>query len=200
MHKSNSKLNNTSFSTGLFPLSAHILPGGRMRLRIFEARYLAMVKQACASGEGFGICMLDAQGDKHLNKHIYPVGTHVKIIDFDLLHDGLLGITVEGQRCFRITGIETQQDGLRRGDCQWLDTWQTNTLPQDIEPLDNCLQTIFAKYPELQSLYQQPKFSDPIWVIYRWLELIPVSTQLKQTLIQQRDHVQALAFLSKLLK
>jgi Lon protease-like protein len=184
---------------GLFPLSAHILPEGRMTLRIFETRYVTLVKEACASGKGFGVCMLDAQGDKHTNTHIYPVGTHVKVIDFDLLDDGLLGITVEGQRCFKINTVHTQQDGLRTGNCQWLDTWET-PMEQDIKPLDSCLQDIFVKYPELQSLYQQPKFTDPIWVIYRWLELIPVSAQQKQALIQQRDYIQALAFLTQLVK
>ncbi|MFQ3220435.1 MAG: Lon protease-like protein [Paraglaciecola sp.] len=193
-------MNNTSFSMGLFPLSAHILPQGRMTLRIFEARYVALVKEACASGKGFGICMLDAEGDKRLNTHIYSVGTHVKVIDFDLLDDGLLGITVEGQRCFKINTVHTEQDGLRIGDCQWLEIWQPPLIQQDINPLDSCLQDIFIKYPELQSLYQQPKFSDPIWVIYRWLELIPVSAQQKQTLIKQRDYVQALEFLTQLVK
>jgi Lon protease-like protein len=171
-----------------------------MTLRIFEARYVTMVKEACSSGNGFGICMLNAQGDKRLNTDIYPVGTHVKVIDFDLLDDGLLGITVEGQRCFKINAVQTQQDGLRTADCQWLDTWKTNALQQDIGPLKSCLEDVFINYPELQSLYQQPKFSDPIWVIYRWLELIPVSARHKQTLIQQRDYVQALAFLTQLVK
>jgi Lon protease-like protein len=159
-----------------------------------------MIKEACSSGNGFGICMLDAQGDQRLNKHIYPVGTHVKVIDFDLLDDGLLGITVEGQRCFKINAVQTQQDGLRTADCQWLDMWQKSALQQDISLLNTSLQDVFIKYPELQSLYQQPKFSDPIWVIYRWLELIPVSAQQKQTLIHQRDCIKALEFLTQLVK
>lgn len=169
-----------------------------MTLRIFEPRYVSMVKEACSSANGFGICMLNSQGDKHSNEHIYPIGTHVQVIDFDLLSDGLLGITVEGQRCFKIDSIRTEHDQLRIGDCQWIDIWQSPAPPPDIRPLDTHLQEIYAKYPDLQSMYQQPKFSDPIWVIYRWLELIPVSAQQKQNFLQQDDYRQALAYLTQL--
>ena len=51
----------------LFPLSAHLLPEGRMALRIFEPRYVRMVKQACAANSGFVMCMLNASGDKETN-------------------------------------------------------------------------------------------------------------------------------------
>jgi Lon protease-like protein len=39
----------------LFPLSATLLPYGRMPLQIFERRYLDLVKDSMRSGEGFGI-------------------------------------------------------------------------------------------------------------------------------------------------
>lgn len=171
-----------------------------MNLRIFEPRYMTMVKKACSSGLGFGICMLNSQGDKHLNQHIYPIGTYVKVIDFDLLTGGFLGITVEGQQCFKIDSIRTEPDLLRTADCHWLDVWQAPQSLMDISPLDSRLQEVFAKYPELQALYQQPKFSDPIWVIYRWLELLPVSAQQKQGFIQLDGYGQAMKFLTQLVE
>jgi Lon protease-like protein len=87
----------------LFPLSAHILPEGRMALRIFEPRYIRMVKDACRLNEGFVICMLNSKGQKEDNTHIFPTGTYCKVIDFDVLEDGLLGITVEGLKCVSIS-------------------------------------------------------------------------------------------------
>ena len=59
---------------------------------------------------------------------------------------------------------------------------------------------IFDKYPELKSLYQNPKFKDPIWVIYRWLELLPVDAEKKQQLVQQKDYLKALNFLTELVE
>ncbi|MCC2614747.1 LON peptidase substrate-binding domain-containing protein [Aestuariibacter halophilus] len=189
-----------SFELPLFPLSAHVLPGGRLSLRIFEPRYVRMVKEACAAQQGFGVCMLNARGDKARNEHIYPVGTYVEVIDFDLLEDGLLGITVEGQRCFQVNNIESQPDGLRVGQCEWLDNWQATTTDMDVAPMDTRLREIFDKYPEVNALYQQPRFDDPIWIIYRWLELLPVNTETKQQLLQQKDYGTALKFLSQLVQ
>jgi len=189
---------NSSFELPLFPLSAHLLPGGRMSLRIFEPRYVRMVKDACSSDAGFGICMVNSQGDKEKNKHIYPVGTYAKVVDFDLLDNGFLGVTVEGERCFNITTMRNESDGLRIGECQWIDEWTQQSAEHSIAPINERLIEIFDKYPELKSLYQTPKFNDPIWVIYRWLELIPVDAEKKQQLVQQKDYLKALSFLTEL--
>ncbi|MFT6778050.1 MAG: Lon protease-like protein [Paraglaciecola sp.] len=191
---------NTFFEIPLFPLSAHLLPGGRMSLRIFEPRYVRMVKEACASDTGFGICMVNAQGDKDKNEHIYPIGTFAKVIDFDLLDDGFLGVTVEGQRCFSILSVATESDDLKLGECHWMDEWSAQSVDYSISPIDKKLIEIFDYYPELQMLYQNPKFNDPIWVIYRWLELIPVNAEKKQQFLQQKDCVKALDYLAQLIE
>ena len=191
---------NSNFEIPLFPLSAHVLPGGRMSLRIFEPRYVRMVKEACAADTGFGICMLNAQGDKDKNEHIYPIGTYTKVIDFDLLDDGFLGVTVEGHRCFKIESVNTQSDELRIGKCQWIDEWTAQSELHSIAPIDERLIEIFDKYPELKALYKTPKFNDPIWVIYRWLELLPVNAEQKQQFLQQKDCVKALDFLTLLVE
>ena len=191
---------NSSFELPLFPLSAHLLPGGRMTLRIFEPRYVRMIKEACSSDTGFGICMVNSQGDKDKNEHIYSVGTYAKVIDFDLLDNGFLGVTVEGHKCFSIESVTNEIDGLRLGVCQWLDEWTEQSAEYSIAPIDERLMEIFDKYPELQTLYKTPKFSDPIWVIYRWLELLPVDAEKKQQLVQQKDYIKALNFLTDLVE
>jgi len=184
----------------LFPLSAHLLPGGRLSLRIFEPRYVRMVKEACANNTGFGVCMINAKGSKELNQHILPIGTYAKVVDFDLLPDGMLGITVEGERCFKIINISTEKDELRIGECEWLSEW---TLPADkqlVSPINERLIEIFEKYQELRNLYVTPHFDDPIWVIYRWLELLPVNAEQKQLLLQNNDCVKAISFLTQLVE
>jgi Lon protease-like protein len=191
---------NSYFEIPLFPLSAHLLPGGRMSLRIFEPRYVRMIKEACAADTGFGICMVNSQGDKDKNEHIYSIGTFAKVIDFDLLADGFLGVIVEGHRCFTINSVVTKSDELRVGECQWLGEWTAHSEGHNISPIDERLMEIFDKYPELKSLYQDPKFKDPIWVIYRWLELLPVNAEQKQHFLQQKDCMEALDFLTQLVE
>lgn len=192
--------NENACNIPLFPLSAHLLPGGRMALRIFEPRYIRMVKQACASGTGIGMCMLNAFGDKDVNQHIFPVGTYATIEDFTLLDDGLLGITVEGKRCFLINSVETEADGLRVGKCEWLDEWQYDEPSSTITPIDDKLKELFDHYPEVGELYSAPRFDDPLWVIYRWLELLPVNAEQKQQFLMQKDCRKVVSFLTQLIQ
>ena len=184
------------FTLPLFPLSAHILPGGKMSLKIFEPRYIRMVKEVCATDKGFGVCMLNSQGDRQLNQHICSIGTHVKVVDFEVLAGGLLGITVEADKRFRISDIETETDELRVGSCEWLPAWIFEGAITDIKPLDDRLREVFDQYPYLKSLYEKPLFTDPIWVIYRWLELLPVNIEEKQHFLLQNNYVKALDFLT----
>ncbi len=171
-----------------------------MALRIFEPRYTRMVKEACANDSGFVICMLNAKGDKERNEHIHKVGTYCKVIDFDKLEDGLLGVTVEGLHLVEISNVETEHDGLRTGQCATFGAWQcTDTCVS--EPLIvTRLQEIFERYPELKELYTSPKFNDPTWVVHRWLELVPVSAEYKQELLSERNCNEAVNFLTNLIE
>jgi Lon protease-like protein len=183
----------------LFPLSAHLLPEGRMALRIFEPRYVRMVKEACAADKGFVMCMLNAKGDKDKNEHILKYGTFAKVIDFDILDDGLLGIKVAGINIVEVSSIETERDGLRTGLCKDVTPNRCDISPKQIMPMDERLKEIFDRYGELKSLYEAPKFDDPQWVLNRWLELLPVDGEQKQRFIANNDSKMLLNYLSALI-
>lgn len=184
----------------LFPLSAHLLPGGRMALRIFEPRYVRMVKEACANNTGIVMCMLDVAGDKSTNQHIFSIGTYAEIIDFDLLDDGLLGIKVAGLYCVEVSDIQTEEDGLRLGRCTPVSNWDCDITPQQIAPMNERLKEIFERYQELQTLYEKPAFENPVWVMLRWLELLPVDAKQKQHFLRQKDSKKLLNYLSALVQ
>ena len=171
-----------------------------MSLRIFEQRYTRMVKEACREGTGFVICMLNAKGAKSDNSHIFPVGTYCKVIDFNILSDGLLGITVEGERCVSIKNINTESDELRTADCEWAEPWDCQLNIQQIEPMNQRLGEIFDKYPEVNGLYETIKLDDPMWVINRWIELLPVDAEQKQYFLAQKDCTQIVEYLSQLIE
>lgn len=186
--------------TPLFPLSSHILPGGRMALRIFEPRYVRMIKQSCANQSPFVICMVNNAGDKALNTHIFGLGTRCKVIDFDILEDGLLGVTVEGLDFMNISDIETEYDGLLVATCSSSPSWQCELKPSELDPIDKRLQEIFERFPDVSSLYTNMPFDDPMWVIHRWIELIPVGAEQKQHFLSQRDCKKVLHYLSQLIE
>jgi Lon protease-like protein len=184
----------------LFPLSSHVLPEGRMALRIFEPRYTRMIKEVCEAQSGFVVCMINTAGDKTNNTHIFPLGTFCKVIDFDILEDGLLGVTIEGQYCVSIAEVETQFDGLRIGQCEKGKVWQCSMPIDDLAPMNERLKEVFEKYPDVSQLYDKTKFEDPIWVVNRWLELLPVGAEQKQHFMAQQDCGKVVEYLSQLIE
>ena len=42
----------------LFPLSNVLFPGGHLQLRIFEPRYIDLVRECARTGRAFGVCMI----------------------------------------------------------------------------------------------------------------------------------------------
>lgn len=171
-----------------------------MALRIFEPRYVRMVKEACAGNGKFVLCMLNSRGDQRKNEHIFPIGTLCRIVDFDLLEDGLLGIKVEGVQCVRVSNVRTDNDGLRNGDCVPVDNWKSEVDDVVIEPLRDKLQLIYDKYPEIARLYPELKFSEPLWVIYRWLELLPVDAANKQAFLNEQNCNKVLDYINELVR
>ncbi len=184
----------------LFPLSGHILPGGQMRLRIFEPRYLRMVREACSQSPAapIGICMVNEEGQIADNSHIHKFGTLCRIIDFDALPDGLLGITVAGEQLFEITQIENAPDGLRTGTVKCLSGWSETSLSASDQILAEHLSAVYANYPDLGINPTPEHLARADWICQRWLELLPVSATIKQRLIAQSDCREALTYLRKL--
>lgn len=172
---------------GLFPLTSHILPGGRMQLRIFEPRYVRLVREALKAQSGFGLCMLNPEGCKDENTHILTTGTLVRIVDFESLSDGYLGITIEGDRIFDIQDIWTESDGLRKGTVS-LRMPTAQQSGQGVNEQDSILierlREVFEVYPEFAELYPEKQFDDPLWVYHRWLEILPLQPTTKQNLLR----------------
>ena len=50
----------------LFPLQTVLFPGGWMPLRIFEVRYLDMIKRCHAAGAPFGVVCLSEGSEVHV--------------------------------------------------------------------------------------------------------------------------------------
>ncbi|GAA5215296.1 LON peptidase substrate-binding domain-containing protein [Corallincola platygyrae] len=179
----------------LFPLSAHVLPGGKLQLRIFEARYIRMVKEACRDDAGFGVCMLKNRSGNTLH-NMLPIGTRVKVVDFEQTPEGLLGITVQGVDRFRIQDVWAEQDGLKVGNVSYLPNWEPEPLPGESRHLLDGLCEIYRRHHHLAELHPEPLSDDASWICQRWLELIPLAPEDKHLLVEQNDCLSALKFLT----
>ncbi|MEJ6474694.1 LON peptidase substrate-binding domain-containing protein [Pseudoalteromonas piscicida] len=183
----------------LFPLPIFLLPGGFTRLRIFEQRYLYMVKEAAKTEQGFVLCPY-ANNTPH---NVPDEGVHVKIVDFSQGEDGQLLIDVEAINRVAISQVEVDHQSLRYGECEplkgppWLCTEDAFTLID--EALTEKLRSVFIANPVLDDLYRIKDFSTPLWVAYRWLEILPISMTQKQKIKQAQTFEQVAEFLHTVL-
>lgn len=133
----------------LFPLPLVLFPNARVQLRIFEQRYLDMTRDCSARGSGFGVVHYHAGDEERPARHA-AIGTEAMIHDFTTLEDGLLGLTVRGQRRFRIHNTRARDNGLIIGRVAW--------LPEEpsiaVDPEHAVLQGV------LRELSQHPAFSE----------------------------------------
>src|SRR5688572_21135614 len=103
----------------LFPLRTVLFPGGPLPLRIFETRYIDMVRRCLREESPFGVLLIrdgDEAGDVASTA---TVGCTARIVDFEILPDGLLGISCVGVRKFRVERVWRAPDGLNLGEVTW---------------------------------------------------------------------------------
>ncbi|GGA86942.1 ATP-dependent protease [Arenimonas soli] len=171
----------------LFPLSTVLLPGGRVSLRIFEPRYLDLVKRCGRSGEGFGICLILA--GREVGEAATPAahGTEAVIVDFSMTDDGLLGLTVEGRRRFHVERTRVRDDGLVLGDVQWLEDPPPQTLRDEHALLSVLLARIMDKAGLDHEGPGKGDLADAAWVGWRLAEWLPLEATERLALLQLAD-------------
>ncbi|RDX34244.1 hypothetical protein DZA32_00845 [Idiomarina sp. HD9-110m-PIT-SAG04] len=184
----------------LFPLTAHIMPGGRMKLKVFEPRYTRLVKECLQSDSEFVVAMFNNEHAATSADYLLPYATTVKIIDFEPRDDGLLGITVEGKNRVRIDEHWSESDKLRFGKVEYLENWPELALDATSNKLKTRLQEAFETYPELSELLPDLGYENLDWICSRWLEILPLDVYTKQELIRCENCLKAKEYLLDLIR
>ena len=178
----------------LFPLELFVLPGGLNKLRIFEPRYLRLVKIA-TKGQGFVILSMS----KNNNSNNYTWGSWVEIINFDQSKEGILEIDVKCNSLVEILSVTTEVDQLSFGDVIRIDHWSQHKTERCTSNLSKSLETLFNSEPFLNQLYPEKMIANPNWVIARWLELLPINIDIKNNFIDTRSFNAAKNFVQSII-
>ena len=171
----------------LFPLSSVLFPGGNLALRIFEPRYLDLVRRCGRTGEGFGICLLMEGGEVGVAKSTATIGTEAGIIDFAMTDEGLLAITVHGGRRFEILGTRVQGDGLVVGTVRWLPEPAPTLLRSEHHLLSLLLARVMDKAGIDHEGAGKGDLADAAWVGWRLAEWLPLTSLDRQRLLELDD-------------
>ena len=183
----------------LFPLNTVLFPGGPLPLRIFEPRYVDMVRNCLRERRSFGVVLIRAGSEVGAVADVAGIGTSARIVDFYQLPDGLLGIACVGEQKFRVARRWVQNDGLNRAEVEWLADETSVEVPGEYQHLSQLLRKVL---PELGDFYQcvPKRFDDASWVGYRLAEILPIALQEKQQCLEIDDPVARLARLSPLIR
>lgn len=182
----------------LFPLRTVLVPGAAMGLRVFEPRYLDLVRECGRRGSGFGVCLI-LDGDE-VGTPATPagVGTEALIEDFDIGSDGLLALRVRGARRFQVQRTRVRDNGLVMADI----AWRPADPVVDLQPAHALLGVVLRKILEqidgADQVFPDPHFDDAAWVGWRLAELLPLEQPGRQQLLQLDDPDERLDMLLRL--
>lgn len=191
-------MTDTLDSIPLFPLSSVVLPGGRIPLQLFEPRYLDMLARCMREDRGFVVLLLREGRESGGDATFHDIGTYVRIVDFQQMENGLLGITAEGQWKVAVRRSWVAPDGLNVGEADVLPFESQDAIPPARSELASVLRAL-VKHPVVNSLAMKVDFSSAREVGWRLIELLPLDRPEKQRLLELQDPLERLNRLQALL-
>lgn len=183
----------------LFPLNTVLFPGAPLQLRIFEPRYLDLVRECSRHGTGFGVCLI-LEGQEAVGLATpAAVGTVAHITDFHRDDDGLLGIVAEGGSRFRVARSRVRSDGLLRGDVELWPDEPTQPVPVEFALLQSIAERLIETMAPQWRHAPREHYDDAAWVGFRLSELLPLDTTEQQQMLELQDPLERLAQLRDVL-
>jgi Lon protease-like protein len=181
----------------LFPLQQVLFPGGVLRLRIFEPRYLDLIKRCVDERQPFGVVALieggevrerEAGGAGFRRERFQLVGTLAHLVTAETVHPGLMQVQARGGQRFCLSDSECLPHGLWTGQAELLADDSRVPVPQDLQRLALLLQNLVHTLEQGGSAEQLPiqppyAWDDCGWLSNRWAELLPLSGEDRQRLM-----------------
>ena len=174
-------------SLPLFPLHEVLLPGAAMDLRIFERRYLDLVRDCGRSASGFGVCLI-LEGDEAGAPAIPAAyGVEARIENFDLGEDGLLSLRVRGHRRFHVVRTRVRDNGLVMADVEWRCADEDREIRPEHALLGTLLQAMMEKVGTDLAKLPPRVFEHAGWVGWRLAQVLPITPEQRVSLLQEDD-------------
>ena len=199
----------------LFPLNTVLFPGGVLPLRVFEARYMDMVRQCMKDETRFGVVLIVKGGEVGVPASTESVGTLAQITAWDMPQLGLLHLRAIGGNRFRIERTEVQADGLQIADVEPIAPDDDQPLAQEHQACADLLQRVIADVGSKQQAADGSDAGDPIhsppfeppfrldssvWVGNRLCEFMPIPLRARQKLMELQDPVARLDLVQRFLR
>jgi len=203
----------------IFPLNTVLFPNGILPLRIFEARYMDMVRDCLRDNTRFGVCLI-AQGNEVARKpgeSAVPeeVGCIAEILAWDMRDLGVLHLRTVGRERFRILESRVMPNGLVRASIETIEIDEPAPVALEHRECVALLARLIAELEEKRDAPEEPPepgaldnfpFHEPYalheagWVANRLCEVLPVPLKAKQKLMELESGHERLAIVNTFLR
>jgi Lon protease-like protein len=188
-------LKSTPRKIPLFPLGTVLFPDGVIALKIFEARYLDMIKRCLREKTEFGVISIikNIESDQEsISATFSQIGTLAQIEDFDPVQPALYMTKSFGTQRFKLLNSTQEASGLWIGEVELLENDPLIPVPQEHQKvaklLDEIISVIQSEDLMGEAPFKQPyKVDDCGWVSNRLAELLPISLAQKNHLLAQTN-------------
>ena len=142
----------------LFPLSTVLFPQGVLPLRVFEARYMDMVRDCMRDGTSFGVCLVtNSKASADAAPATVEVGCLANIVAWDMQQLGLLQIRTIGGERFRLLASEPQPNGLLIGEIDLIEPDDDQPVPAEHRP---CVELLTRIIDDMSAQAAEKKRTD----------------------------------------
>jgi Lon protease-like protein len=181
----------------LFPLHTVLFPGGNLRLKVFEARYMDMVSACMRDSRPFGVCLIKSGPEVGGGAEPEAVGTLAHIVGADMETAGILMLRVAGGERFVVEHTLTGADQLLTATVRAKGEEPALAVPEHCLSALEILTVIAERAPEAVT---GPLRDDASWVGFRLAEILPLKTPARQAMLEMNDPVARLEILMAVLR
>lgn len=193
------------FELPLFPLRAVLFPSGLLSLKVFEARYLDLIGECLRSQRPFGVIGLKQGGETRLEGEtvrLESIGCVAELLDVNSEQPGILKVRCRGGQRFEVLSSRQQHNGL------WTAEVATLADDGDIAPTPELARSVVSLAQAIKKLHSQGinpalepfRYEDAGWVANRWCELLPLSQEARQRLMELPDPLVRLSLVDEFLR
>lgn len=172
----------------LFPLHAVLLPHGQLRLRVFEPRYMRMIKECLRDSTPFGICLIHEGGEVGVPAVPRTMGCLATVVEWDMPQLGIFHVTVEGGARFRLLEVpEAAPDGLLSARVGLLPADTLCAVTPAVQPLVKALEVVAQRLAEAEEQSEPCSLEDAGGTGWRLAEELQLPLELRQQLLEMDD-------------
>ena len=186
----------------IFPLGTVLFPGGALALRVFETRYVEMVRERLLADAPFGVCRITRGEEVGSAAAHEPIGCTARIVDWSELQPGVLGVVAVGGERFRV--IERRVvNGLVVARVEPVAPDARVAPPASLSACVSLLRRAVAQASADgagATVAEPHDFESAGWVANRLAELLPLPAVLRQQLMVLDDPVGRLEQVDALLQ